>query len=82
MSLGKNIKLMRKNAGWKKSELAEKCRVSKEIVSEWEKDKREPSVREYKSLSKLFDVTIDKLIQNFFHRFLGVMRVCETFSVN
>ena len=25
MSLGKNIKLMRKNAGWKKSELAEKC---------------------------------------------------------
>ena len=53
MSLGKNIKLMRKNVGWKKSELAEKCGVSKEIVSEWEKDKREPSVREYKSLSKL-----------------------------
>lgn len=64
MSLGKNIKLMRKNAGWKKSELAEKCGVSKEIVSEWEKDKREPSVREYKSLSKLFDVTIDKLMEN------------------
>lgn len=64
MSLGKNIKLMRKNAGWKKSELAEKCGVSKEIVSEWEKDKREPSVKEYKSLSKLFDVTIDKLMEN------------------
>lgn len=64
MSLGKNIKLMRKNVGWKKSELAEKCGVSKEIVSEWEKDKREPSVREYKSLSKLFDVTIDKLMEN------------------
>lgn len=64
MSLGKNIKLMRKNAGWKKAELAEKCEVSKKIVSEWEKDKREPSVREYKSLSKLFDVTIDELMEN------------------
>ena len=64
MSLGQNISSLRRKSGWKKSELAKKCEVSKEKVCKWEKDKREPSVGELMKLAILFDVTVDELIQN------------------
>ena len=64
MSLGKNINTLRKKHDWKKSELAKKCAVSKEKVDAWEKGKEDPSVNELKILSKIFNKTVDELIEN------------------
>lgn len=64
MSLGQKIADNRRKKGWKKSELAEKCEVTKKTVVKWEADEKEPSIAELIKLSDLFGITIDDLVQN------------------
>lgn len=85
MNFGENLKHLRRKRDWKKSELAEKCGVSKETVSAWEKGKAEPTVTELIALSKVFDKTVDEIIGS--NEVIGKKRekffkeVCNNFAM-
>lgn len=64
MSLGEKIKDYRKKAGLSQEQLAEKLCVSRQAVTKWESDRGTPDVENLKSLSKLFGVSIDSLLDN------------------
>ena len=64
MSLGKNLKDSRKKAGLSQEELAEKLSVSRQAITKWESDKGLPSVESLQSIAKLFDVSIDYLLDD------------------
>lgn len=64
MNFKKNLKQMRKKHGWKKAELAEKCGVSKDTISNWEKGKAKPTIEELISLANALNVTTDTVLRN------------------
>lgn len=64
MTLGEKIKETRKSAGLTQEQMAEKLIVSRQAVTKWEADKGIPDVENLKSISKLFNVSIDYLLDN------------------
>jgi len=58
MSLGKNIKLARFNAGLKQKELAELLGISTNYLSLVENDKREPSISFLKALADEINIPV------------------------
>lgn len=64
MSLGKNIYQLRKEKGLSQEELAYQCNVTRQTISKWEADEVMPDTSNLITLSKLFDRTIDDLINN------------------
>lgn len=67
MSLGKNIYTLRKEKGYSQEELAHKCNVSRQAVSKWEADEVMPDTNNLLALSKIFQITIDELLENEVH---------------
>ena len=63
MELGKQIKLLRQEAGISQEELADRVYVSRQTISNWENDKSYPDVNSLVLLSEVFHVSIDKLIK-------------------
>lgn len=57
-----NIMRLRKLAGYTQEELAEKIGVSRQSVAKWESGDSTPDIKSCSELSKLFDVTVDDLI--------------------
>lgn len=57
MSVGKNIKRLRKRAGLIQKELAQICNVVSHTVLYWEKDKQAPTYSHIKKLCEIFKVT-------------------------
>lgn len=53
---------LRKKNKWTQDELAEKLFVSRQAVSRWESGETTPNIETLKSLSKLFDVSINTLL--------------------
>lgn len=64
MSLGTNIYHLRKEKGYSQEELANRCNVSRQAISKWEADEVMPDTNNLLTLSKLFHITIDELINN------------------
>lgn len=64
MSLGEKLKDMRKKAGLTQEELAEKLSVSRQAITKWESDKGLPNIESLQSISKLFNVSIDYLLND------------------
>ena len=62
MSFGKKLSFLRKQRGMTQMELAEKLDISRQAVSRWERGTAEPSTENLVSIGKLFDVTVDTLI--------------------
>ena len=62
MTLGEKIKEARQQAGLSQQQLAEKLGVSRSAVAKWESDYGICDVDNLKALSKLFDVSIDYLL--------------------
>ena len=62
MTLGQKIKKLRNEKGLTQKDLADQVHVTFQTVSKWEKDENEPDVSTLKELSKLFDVTVDQLV--------------------
>lgn len=61
MTIGKKIKKLRKESGYKQKELAEKLGVAVNSISHWETDTFEPSILNCISLADIFGVTLDEL---------------------
>ncbi len=64
MTLGQKIKKLRNENNLTQAELADKIFVTRTAISKWETDNGYPSIDSLKTLSNLFNVSIDELISN------------------
>lgn len=62
MTLGEQIKTMRKQAGMSQEKLAEKLGVSRQAITKWENNGGVPEVENLLALSTLFNVSVDSLL--------------------
>lgn len=63
MNLGNNLFQARKKIGLSQETVAEKLGVSRQTVSKWETDETVPNIYQAKRLSKLYNLTLDELIE-------------------
>ena len=64
MTLNEKIYELRKNAGYSQEALAEKTGVSRQSVSKWETGESIPEIDKIVTLSKIFSVTTDYLLND------------------
>ena len=62
MNLGNNLFQARKKAGLSQEIVAEKLGVSRQTISKWETDETIPDIYQTKKLAKLYNLTLDELI--------------------
>jgi transcriptional regulator with XRE-family HTH domain len=62
MELSKKLQQLRKEKGLTQEQLAEKIFVSRTAISKWESGRGYPSLDYIKSISKLFEISIDDLL--------------------
>ena len=63
MTIGKRIAHFRKEKGLTQEELAQHMGISPQAVSKWENDQTCPDISALPKLSRLFDVTVDELLE-------------------
>ena len=64
MTLAEKLKSLRKQASMSQEQLAEKLGVSRQAVTKRETDTGIPDIENIKSISSLFDISIDELLSN------------------
>lgn len=64
MTLGEKIKLLRNEKGITQEALAENLNVSRSAIAKWETNSGVPEVSNLKIISKLFDISVDELIDD------------------
>lgn len=64
MDIGKNILMLRKKQGLSQEQLAEKMGVTRQTISNWELEESSPDIKQAKELSKIFNVSLDQLVNN------------------
>lgn len=62
MSMGRRIAAARKSRGLTQQALAQKLKVSKNAVSEWERDNGQPEAQRLPALRRALDVPFDWLL--------------------
>lgn len=60
--IGKKLKALRKENGYTQKDLAIKLDVTRQAISLWEKDLRDPDLPTLIKIAKLFDITTDELL--------------------
>lgn len=63
MNLGNSLFLARKKSGLSQEAVAEKLGVSRQTVSKWEADETVPDIRQSKMMAKIYNTTLDELIE-------------------
>ena len=63
MKLGNNLFQARKKVGLSQEMVAEKLGVSRQTISKWETDETLPDIYQSKKLAKLYNLTLDELIE-------------------
>ncbi len=64
MELNEKIRVLRENKKMSQELLGEKLGVSRQAVTKWEMGKSFPDINNIIELSKLFDISLDKLLKN------------------
>ena len=64
MNLADKLQLLRKKDLFSQEELAEKLGISRQVVSKWESGQSLPDLNKLKAISKLYNVTIDSLVND------------------
>lgn len=64
MDLGNKLLELRKKNGYSQEELAEKLGVTRQTVSKWELNETSPDIKQSKRISKIFNVSLDDLLDN------------------
>ncbi len=64
MEIGSKILELRKKNNITQEELAENVGVSRQTISKWELGETSPDLEEAKKLSKIFNVSLDELVDN------------------
>lgn len=62
MTIGQKLKQLRSEKGLTQKDLADQLHVSFQTVSKWENDENEPDISTLRELSKLYDCSVDYLI--------------------
>jgi transcriptional regulator with XRE-family HTH domain len=62
--LGKNLRLLRTNAGYTHDKMAEKLGIKVYSYKSWERGIAEPNIAMLLKISDLFKVTVDDLIRH------------------
>lgn len=62
--LAEKIQQLRKKQGMSQEELANKLNVSRQSISKWELNEAQPEISKLKSLSEIFNVSIDYLLND------------------
>ena len=60
--LSENIQTLRKNKKMSQEQVAEALGVSRQAVAKWESGEAQPDLNKCAALAKLFDVTLDDLV--------------------
>lgn len=63
MNLGNNLFQSRKKVGLSQETVAEKLGVSRQTISKWETDETVPDIYQAKKLAKLYNLSLDELIE-------------------
>ncbi len=63
-TLGENLKELRKLNKISQKQFAEKINTTQQRVSEWERNKIEPSFYNIVKILKLYDITFEELIED------------------
>lgn len=63
MSIGQNIRVRRLENLWSQQELGLKVGVTQELISQYEGDKKAPSLAVANALSEVFGCTLDELVK-------------------
>jgi len=58
------IKQLRKEKGWNQNRLAKELCTTQANISGWESEKWQPDINSLKVMSKIFDVSIDYILDN------------------
>lgn len=74
MTLGEKIKTLRINNNLSQEQLAEKLNVSRQAITKWENDGGIPDINNLQNIAKLFNTTIDYLVNNTENNNNSVMR--------
>lgn len=64
MKLSDKLIELRKEKGWSQEDFAEKLEVSRQAISRWENETALPDVQNILRISKLFNVTVDYLLND------------------
>ena len=64
MTLGQKLKEIRRRFGLSQESLAEIMSVSRQAITKWESDEGLPDVSNLQELSKVFNLTVDYLLDN------------------
>lgn len=57
-----NIKIARKSSGLTQKQVAQKLSVVESCYANWEQGRTEPNIENLRKLSKLFDISLDELL--------------------
>jgi len=64
MEIGNKILNLRKKNNITQEQLAEKMNVARQTISKWELGETSPDLKQAKQLSKIFNVSLDELVDN------------------
>ena len=64
MEIGKKIMELRKKNGLSQEQLADKVGVARQTISKWELGETSPDLKQAKELSKIFNISLDELVDN------------------
>lgn len=64
MKFSQKLMELRKGKGMSQGELADKLNVTRQKVSKWELDQTVPDMNKLKEISKLFDISLDELVND------------------
>ena len=62
MTLGENLRLLRREKGLSQEQVAQTLFVARQTISKWENGQAEPGVESLKALAKLYGVSLDRLV--------------------
>ena len=64
MELGNKIIKLRKREKLSQESLADKLNVTRQTISNWELNITKPDINQIKKISKIFNISIDELLEN------------------
>ena len=64
MKFEEKLMKLRKERGWSQEDLSNQIGVSRQTISKWESSQTTPELNKLMELSKIFEISIDELVDN------------------
>lgn len=80
MTIGKKIKQLRQEHSLSQEELADKLLVSRQAITKWETERGLPDISNIKAIAKMFQLSLDDLLNDDVESFLQMRQVVINYS--